>query len=121
VSLLVVALLALVFGGIVAWLVRSGVQDQRLLFNLMREELDADRAATLAHLERQAQAAREERAALADRIQNPLGAAASMWPVAEAKKETVEDVDRAWLEGPESATEWDTDLQLVLADSEEER
>lgn len=129
-SLLVVAALALVFGGVVAWLVRLAGQDQRLaraeLVDALRRTADAasdalraERRALDAHLEREALAAREERRQWADRIQNPLGAAAAQWPVPEAQRRDtlLEAVDEEWLEREESLVPYDPDL--VLADAEE--
>lgn len=128
-SLVVVACVALIMGGVLAWLVRLHEQDQhaaraeiaaalRQMADAANEILQAERQAVLSHLEQEAQAAREERQRLLDRIQNPLGVAQTAWPVAEASRVTDEDVDREWLEGPLSQVDFDPDL--VLADVEQE-
>ena len=131
-SLVVVACLALVFGGIVAWLTRLNASDlreaearlrldhQAFLADVAagRDEMRREREALLAYVERSWQSAREERREWADRIQNPLGVAAAHWPVPEAQKQDteLEKADRDWLESEDSEIPWDSDL--LLADTE---
>lgn len=116
VSLLVVAVLALIFGGVVSWLVR----EDRARWRAEMEERRRANGQFVAEVMAQLSAEREERSRLLDRVQNPLGAAAAQWPTPEAqKKDTLlDEVDREWLEDPESLVPYDPDL--VLADTEME-